>query len=345
MKKKYLYLSLIFVTAFNLSSCSEDETPTYPEEKDQVVEVPESSEITVDKETLSIIKGQSQNLEITEGAGDYKALVLDKTIAETSLEGNTVTVKALAQGNTEFIISDKGGAYKNIKVEVYLTDNIQTSLSELNMALPFGKPSESFFTMTEGNGGYTATSSNEEVATVSISASEPDKVVVSAVKEGQTEITVTDVHGLSAKVTVNVTVSDSPFTQEQLEAIKADETVKYMVGSEDYLSLIDTAKRVYHNGQSKDFTTNFMTYYYACGIEWMGNQQHMLIVQFDNKVSLDLGKKEGGKLVIKKNRKFICSNVPCTFEIIKHENGKVWAIYYAQLENEDVISGYMIFEE
>lgn len=345
MKKKYLYLSLIFAAAFNLSSCSENETPTYPEEKDQVVEVPESSEIAVDKEALSIIKGQSQNLVITEGAGDYKALVLDKTIAETSLEGNTVTVKALAQGYTEFLLSDKGGAYKNIKVEVYLTDNIQTSLSELNMALPFGKPSESFFTMTEGNGGYVATSSNEDVATVSIKASEPNKVVVSAVKEGQTEITVTDVHGLSAKVTVNVTVSDSPFTQEQLEAIKADETIKYMVGSEDYLSLIDASRRGFHNGQSKSFSLDFSNYHYACGIEWKGNQQHMLIVYFNDKVSLDLGKKEGGKLIIKKSRQFICSSIPCTFEIIKHENGKVWAIYYAQLENEDVISGYMIFKE
>lgn len=345
MKKKYLYLSLIFITAFNLSSCSEDETPTYPEEKDQVVEVPESSEITVDKETLSIIKGQSQNLEITEGAGDYKTLVLDKTIAETSLEGNTVTVKALAQGYTEFLISDKGGAYKNIKVEVYLTDNIQTSLSELNMALPFGKPSESFFTVTEGNGGYTATSSNEEVATVSIKSSEPDKVVVSAVKEGQTEITVTDIHGLSAKVTVNVTVSDSPFTQEQLEAIKADETIRYMVGPEDYMSLIDSSKRGYHNGQSKSFSSDFMNYYYACGIEWKGNQQTMLIVYFKDKVSLDLGKKEGGTLMVKKNRQFICMNKPCTFEIIKHENGKVWAIYYAELDNKDIISGYMIFKE
>ena len=222
MKKKYLYISLALVLSAGLYSCDDDDAPLYPEENDELVEVSDDkSGITVSSEKIDIIKGQTKTFEITAGAGDYRLSVLDKTVAEAAIEGNIVTVKSLAQGKTDIILSDSNGGFKSVKVDVYLTDNLVADVAEVSIELPFGKPSEKIITVTEGNGGYEVSSANSDIATVAVDGTEPSKIRVSSSQEGETQITITDSHGLTLTLPVKVTVNNSAFSQAELEEIMA----------------------------------------------------------------------------------------------------------------------------
>lgn len=352
MKKIYLYISLVLVLSVNLYSCKEDETPVYPTENDELVDVSEDkTEMTVSTEKIDVIKDQSKVLEIQSGAGDYKASVLDKSIAEVSVEGNSILVIGKNYGNTELVVSDKNGNYKNVKVEVYKTDELKLANNSIELVLPFGKPSESSVMIVSGNGGYTIISSNKSVATVEIDPKNPENIIIKAFSVGETELSVTDYRGLNAKVMITVISKDTPFSDQQLESIKADNEVKYMFGITNYLDIIkgenNTRWESYYNGKSKNFSLDYgVTNYYACGAMYTQAQKHILVVQFDNEISYEPGSKYNGKLYVKNNRQFILNNVDCTFEVIQYKDGKVWATYYhVDEESGDVSSGYMIFNE
>lgn len=353
MKKIYLYISLILVLSVNLYSCKEDETPVYPTENDELVEVSEDKAegMTVSAEKIDVIKEQSKTLEIQSGSGDYRVSVLDNTIAEATIEGNSILVVGKNYGNTELLISDKNSNYKNVKVEVYKTDELKLASNSIELVLPFGKPSESSVMIVSGNGDYTLVSSNKSVATVEIDSKNTENIIIKALSVGETELSVTDYRGLNAKAIINVTSKDTPFSDQQLETIKADGEVKYMFGTTNYLEIIksenNTTWERYYNGKSKDFTLDYgTTNYYACGAMYYQAQKHILVVQFDNAISYEPGSKYNGKLRVKNNRQFILNNVDCAFEVIQYKDGKVWATYYhVDEESGDVFSGYMIFNE
>lgn len=349
MKIVHLYMGLMFFASCALYACSEDETPTYPEENDELVEVPGGkAEISVNTEKLEIIKEQAKTIEITEGAGDYRISVLDSDIAEASLEGNVITVTGVAQGKTEILISDKDGGYKNVKIDVYLTDNLVPEKSELNISLPFGKPSSMSLNITEGNGGYTAVSSNESIIMVKIDEASPNTVVVNAVAEGEAEITITDSHGLSVKVSVVVTISDSPYTDEELEAIKAQTDIKYIFSQpgsaeENFMELIKPSTSIM-------YACNSEIMYYGkagvvhTGVYFRGSTKTALTIGFETKNDFVVGQETTGYLHVRRNftYQFNENTTTCTFKVIQKQNGKVWAIYYTEIDG-NVYKGYMIF--
>lgn len=348
MKIVHLYMGLMLFASCALYACSEDETPTYPEENDELVEVPgDKAEISVNTEKLEVIKEQTKTLEITEGAGDYRVSVLDSDIAEVSLEGNVITVTGVAQGETEILISDKDGGYKNVKIDVYLTDNLVPEKSELNISLPFGKPSSVSLNITEGNGGYTAVSSNESIIVVKIDEAYPNTVVVNAVAEGEAEITITDSHGLSVKVSVVVTISDSPYTDEELEGIKAQTDIKYVFSQpgsaeENFMDLIPK--------KSYACNSDLSVLYYGkngvlqTGVYYSGNTKTALTIGFETKNDFVVGQETTGYLHVRRNftYQFDQNTTTCTFKVIQKQNGKVWAIYYTEIDG-NVYKGYMIF--
>ncbi|WP_405372504.1 pilus assembly protein N-terminal domain-containing protein [Phocaeicola sp.] len=348
MKIVHLYMGLMLFASCALYACSEDETPTYPEENDELVEVPgDKAEISVNTEKLEVIKEQTKTLEITEGAGDYRVSVLDSDIAEASLEGNVITVTGVAQGETEILISDKDGGYKNVKIDVYLTDNLVPEKSELNISLPFGKPSSVSLNIAEGNGGYTAVSSNESIIVVKIDEAYPNTVVVNAVAEGEAEITITDSHGLSAKVSVVVTISDSPYTDEELEGIKAQTDIKYVFSQpgsaeENFMDLIPK--------KSYACNSDLSVLYYGkddvlqTGVYYSGNTKTALTIGFETKNDFVVGQETTGYLHVRRDftYQFDPDTTTCTFKVIQKQDGKVWAIYYTEMDG-NIYKGYMIF--
>lgn len=349
MKIVHLYMGLMLFASCALYACSEDETPTYPEGNDELVEVPGGkAEISVNTEKLEVIKEQAKTIEITEGAGDYRVSVLDSDIAEASLEGNVITVTGVAQGETEILISDKDGGYKNVKIDVYLTDNLVPEKSVLNISLPFGKPSSMSLNITEGNGGYTAVSSDKNIIVVEIDEASPNTVVVNAVAEGEAEITITDSHGLSAKVSVVVTISDSPYTDEELEDIKAQTDIKYVflqpgAADENFMDIIP----------NKSYACNtdlHSSLYYGkagvlqTGVYYSGNTKTALTIGFETKNDFVVGQETTGYLHVRRNFKyqFDQNKTTCTFKVIQKQDGKVWAIYYTEVDG-NIYKGYMIF--
>ena len=347
MKKKYLYISLALVLSAGLYSCDDDDAPLYPEENDELVEVSDDkSGITVSSEKIDIIKGQTKTFEITAGAGDYRLSVLDKTVAEAAIEGNIVTVKSLAQGKTDIILSDSNGGFKSVKVDVYLTDNLVADVAEVSIELPFGKPSEKIITVTEGNGGYEVSSANSDIATVAVDGTEPSKIRVSSSQEGETQITITDSHGLTLTLPVKVTVNNSAFSQAELEEIMA-KTDKQCVLWPDKDFVKEGANRVAINRDLKS-EVNFghKIGLKHTGVYPSGSVDKGLSVAFESDINYEVDKEETGFLNIKENYEYGDNNkykgvAGCKFKVIKKDADKLWAVFYVQI-GEEMVKGYMI---
>ncbi len=342
--KKFLYMMCLGIVGF--ASCSEEELKRPDSSLWEVAQTEQTGgpQLKVEEDFVGVIKSETKQVQIVEGAGEYRVMVLDPDIVEASVEGNTIIVKGKNYGQTEIVVSDKEGHYKNIRLDVYKTDRLELASEQLDLALPFGKPSESILDIISGNGGYTLSSSDKDVVTVALAADNPERIVISAKSAGKAEITVTDYKGLSAKVQVNVTVTDTPFTEQQIEAIKSETEVKYMLGTDNYWNLIDSSVRQTLSGSG--FSFDFVHYNPGYGIQYRGRQYYLLVVTFDKKIDYTLGKKEGGKLYVKNNKVFILQGVDCTFEVIQHKDGKVWATFYhVDQKSGDVYSGYMIFKE
>lgn len=341
MKKIYLYISLVLVLSVNLYSCKEDETPVYPTENDELVDVSEDkTEMTVSTEKIDVIKDQSKALEIQSGAGDYKASVLDKSIAEVSVEGSAVIVKGLAQGETEMIVSDKNGSFKNVKVDVYLTDNLIIDQTEVNIELPFGKPAVKIINVTEGNGNYVVSSANKGIVTASVDGS---KITLSAVAEGETEITVMDSHGLSAKVIIKVTINNSAFSSAELESIMTKSDVQYVLWPEEDFYKKSGVMLTAKNEDLGSFPGIGDKGLKQTGVYLRGTGKTALTVAFESDINYTLDKEESGYLYERDNDwTFEYKKVPCTFKVIKKDGSKSWAIFYTN--GEEIVKGYMIFE-
>lgn len=346
MKKKYLYISLALVLSAGLYSCDDDDAPLYPEENDELVEVSDDkSGITVSSEKIDIIKGQTKTFEITAGAGDYRLSVLDKTVAEAAIEGNIVTVKSLAQGKTDIILSDSNGGFKSVKVDVYLTDNLVADVAEVSIELPFGKPSEKIITVTEGNGGYEVSSANSDIATVAVDGTEPSKIRVSSSQEGETQITITDSHGLTLTLPVKVTVNNSAFSQAELEEIMA-KTDKQCVLWPDKDFVKKGASRVAINADLKSEINLGRIGLKHTGVCPFGNSENALTVAFESDINYEVDKEETGFLYIKEDYSYGDNDkykgvAGCKFKVIKKDGDKLWAVFYVQI-GEEMVKGYMI---
>ena len=222
MKHNYFrYGVLALLIAVGSASCSDDDTLVKPEPSPIVdPELPESPAIELGAELFDVKKGSTQSLEITSGAGEYQVNVLDPAIASASVEGNTITVEGLAYGVTDIVISDQGGSYKSILANVYLSDAITLSTSKIELTLAMGAAADGSFTIDAGNPPYSVASNSDETATATL-AEDGTTVNVRGLQEGEATITVTDARGLTQQVSIVNTATDSPFSDEELETIKA----------------------------------------------------------------------------------------------------------------------------
>lgn len=342
--KKILYIMAF--SSLALLSCEEDEI-TRPDgslwEKAESTEQTEGSNLNVGTDLFQMKIDETKSFNVAEGNGEYKVTILDTDIAEATVESDVIKVTGKKQGVTEAVISDKNQNYKSVKVDVYLTDNLITDLTEVNIELPFGKPATKIINVTEGNGDYVVSSANEEIVTVSVDESDPNRININATGEGETEITITDSHGLSTNVMVKVTINNSAFSADELETIMSKTDVQYVLWPDE-----DFKKKPYTMFTAKNADLNSSIYFGPKGLKHTGIYQSgsgktALTVAFESDIDYTLNKEESGYLFERDNNwTFEYEKVPCTFKVIKKEGTKSWAIFYTH--GDEIVKGYMIFE-
>ena len=151
------------------TACSDDDALVKPEPSPIVVpELPEFPELNVESESFDLKKETSKSLQITSGAGEYRVNVLDPGIASATVEGNLLTVTGLVVGKTEVVVSDKGGSYVSLKLNVYNSDVVTLDTEHIDLTVKMGAPATTTFRITDGNPAYRVSSSAPEIATAEI---------------------------------------------------------------------------------------------------------------------------------------------------------------------------------
>lgn len=325
MKNNYLtYAVLSLALVLGVTACSDDDTLVKPEPSPVVVpELPESPELSVESELFDLKKETSKSLQITSGAGEYRVNVLDPTIASATVEGDMLTVTGLVVGKTEVVVSDKGGSYKSLKINVYNSDAVTLDAEHIDLTLKMGAPASTTFKITDGNPAYRVSSSAPEIATAEI-GEDGATVTVTGLSEGEATITVTDSRNLTAAVTVSNTVTTSPFTDEELEEFKSLPAATYLVNGEKI------------RGQDSMGGYDFILYSgYVYGTYSVDMKTDYLYLYSEDKPDYSmntLGKKPGLKLAYRKNKQVLVDEVDAEVEVIKVDGQTVWMTFYVQTD-------------
>lgn len=340
MKYNYLrYGLLALLIAVGSASCSDDDTQVKPEPSPIVdPELPESPDIEIGAEYFDVKKGSTQSLEVISGAGDYRVNVLDPDIVSASVEGNTITVEGLAYGATEIVVSDQGGSYRSVKANVYLSDEVVLSTSSIDLTLAMGAAADGSFTIDTGNPPYTVASDNEEIATATL-AEDGTTVNVRGLKEGEATITVTDARGLTQQVSVVNTATDSPFSDEELEAIKAAEVNTCVINDSQVTGGTYCGGSNASNNQpgwgiwSYNFANGRELFLTPMDKQWIDmhevKQYEGLYVYYREKKSYILGSSSSDK------------ELDAHAEVIKAEGDTVWITFWTQKEDQ-LYKGYIV---
>lgn len=360
MKYNYLRYGLFaLLVSVGTASCSDDDTLVKPEPSPIVdPELPGHSELTLEKESIDLLINETQTIEILDGAGDYKVSVLDGSNAEATLSGSSIQVKGLKYGNTDLVVSDQGGAYAMLTVNVYKSNELTTSAvdGKMKLTLAMGQPANGYFSIKAGNDPYTVKSSDPETVSATLGA---DGITVNLVgQKGQEEgaapvvITVTDARGLTAEVSITTEVSDTPFTEEMLEQIKAISEPTYVFDGATipldkvYMQVFDytesnSAYKYNWGCYAKSNSTNIKKYYlyYVASdtnvdMKIVGKKENMLIAFTDPNGN------NGYKWVLQWVAAVV--NGEPSVEVIKAENNTSWITLYVYDTGRKLHTGYMV---
>lgn len=187
MKRNMIYMvGALLSSAILTFGCSEDDIPSY-------------SKITVDKNDLFIkIEKPTDEVNITEGNGNYKITVADENIATAKVEGSRIVFTALKNGRTTATVTD--WAKHSTVINVRVKEDFDLALDKQELTLIKDVNPTGLVYISSGNGEYQIKSSNEEIATATLT--EDGKVAVAFVSGGFADITITDADSKSAVVKV-----------------------------------------------------------------------------------------------------------------------------------------------
>ena len=163
-----------------------------------IVYVQESTELSVDPDTLTMAPGDAFTATISGGTAPYTVADSNATAATSSItDNNIVTVTGVAEGTSTVTVTDHAGDSVTIDVTV------MTALSVSPSTLQLIEGGIGTVTVTGGSGTYTiGNNSNASAATATIDG---DVVTVEAQSQGSATITIED--GFSS---VNISVDVYP---------------------------------------------------------------------------------------------------------------------------------------
>ena len=230
MMKKILVLIALIAVCLPMTGCDDDDN---------------RNDIILETISLNITRGDSRLIWVSGGDGDYSIRVDNPAIVAAQIQqtnlGPAVSVKARQEGHTVITVSDAAGhsAICSLSVQSGEMSIRQTTLraTTLNMAYPVP--------IIGGSGKFSATIDNPEIAGVSIDTDNWE-LLVTAKKEGEAEITITDTEG-NKSAGISLTVKESGLeitgtryavdagTKEAIEAELRDNP-PYAVGATLYFS-------------------------------------------------------------------------------------------------------------
>ena len=158
----------------------------------------EYNSLQVSTNELYMVVGEQSTVNITSGSGSYSVQNSDDDVAIVNVSEDEVTVKAISIGTTTIIVTDeKSGQTTMIEV---IVNYFPLTLSSSTLDLSIGD--EETISIISGNGDYSVSSSDTNVATATL---DDGSVVVTAVGGGTATITVKDISsGKTADITVTV---------------------------------------------------------------------------------------------------------------------------------------------
>lgn len=193
------------------------------------VKVSVIEKLSVDKKEVTTKSDGTEIVTILAGSGQYSAKSSDENVAKVTISGNKATVTAVKAGETIITITDtKTGKVSDVKVVVIAN----VSLSKNEISIERGKENKEIG-INSGSGQYTATSSNQNIATVSISEG---KLLIKAISQGSTQVIVKDSKTeKTAEVKVTVTIADIALSASSV-SVKATENANITIsaGSGNY---------------------------------------------------------------------------------------------------------------
>lgn len=296
-----LLLLLIMVSPLGFTACDSDDDDTDVQPTEEVTElILEKSSVDVEVDNIGTVK-------ITQGGGEYHVFSSNPDIVAVELEDNVLKLSALSKGRTSVIISDKNSQYKELGVVAFY-DVLEIETTEVNVKMPLGHPKTIRIPITKGNGGYEVSVESE---IVSATIENDSEIVLVATKEGEATVKLTDSYGLTLDISVTISTTTIPYDDEELEAIKANDTNRYVFNANN----IDGSWYKYMNTTEGDLNLYGWDYY--------GYMYFKLYFGGDKSV----GEKSDAKMVSKLSWSEPEVNESIKFEIIKNDGTKIWAVY------------------
>lgn len=208
-----------------------------------VINIPPT--LSLSSSLIKLARGDEREISIFDGWGDYEVKSLDNSVASAFLVTHTtggknpiMHIKGNEVGETIIQVKDmRSNETASIKVVVTDEEITPLNLSSSSLALSVGK--DDSVEITSGSGRYLVESSNPDVATAEIS---DNNILVTALKEGTTKITVTDIETtLTTCIDVTVSEEESPYIPDKTGTITVNgvsfnmvkvEGGTFMMGSE-----------------------------------------------------------------------------------------------------------------
>lgn len=289
----------------------------------------EAPEFVLGQESIKVKIGSENKatVDVKQGGGEYNAFILDARIAKTEIVDGVIKVEGLANGQTFLMVSDKYSRYRKLPVSVYTTDKLQLSHETFDLITLLGYSKTLKANVVLGNGGYEVMSDNPAVSVSVNEAGEISMKATSKKEDFTANITVTDCTGLTANIAVTVKASLEPFTTEELEAIKADNSRRYYYRgrrTDDYD--VEYVNTTIDDGKIRYGWNLWGSYYHY--MDFVGDKTE--------------GVKEGATFSVSSwivSDKY--SGQAVTLKIIKNDGTNLWGVFsFVDEEREILCSGY-----
>lgn len=290
----------------------------------------EAPEFVLGQESIKVKIGPENKVvvDVKQGGGEYDAFILDAKVADAEVADGVIKVEGLANGQTFLMVSDKYNRYRKLPVSVYTTDKLQLSHETFDLITPLGNSATLKANVVLGNGGYGAVSDNSSLSVSVNEAGEISMTATSKKAEFTANVTVTDCTGLTASIIVAVKATLEPFTDEELEAIKADNSTRYYFSN---TQADDSDDMEYINTTIEDgrlrYGWDYWGYYYQ-HIDFAGDKS--------------VGTKADATLSLNSwNFYDEILDQPITMKIIKNDGQNVWGVFsFIKEDEEKIYAGY-----
>ena len=169
------------------------------QEEKKKQEEEKKKQLTLDPTSLTLRSGEIKDVKIKNGTAPYKATVANSKIAGVRVneEENKIVVTGYNDGTTEIVVTDKNMKTGTVKVTTRNPQPIR--VSKANVTLSVGKSER--VNIQSGRFSYKAETVDKNVVEVSVKDA---TITIKALKEGKTDVNVTDKVGAKGRIAVMV---------------------------------------------------------------------------------------------------------------------------------------------